>query len=150
MRMDATSYDVMFIDSMIEHHQGAIAMAQQAEKESQRPQIKQMAQSIISDQQREIEQMQNWRKEWYPEVAPTGGMGMAMGDMQVSSDTSKPFDQRFITAMIAHHQGAIAMATEAQTKAEHVEIKQLAQNIVAAQQSEIQQMQSWSQQWFRQ
>jgi uncharacterized protein (DUF305 family) len=148
MAMDDTAFDVMFIDSMIEHHQGAIAMAQQAQKESQRPEIQQMAEMVIRDQQREVEQMQNLRKEWYPNVAPTTGMGMPMGDMQVSSDASIPFDQRFITAMIAHHEGAVEMAKEAQAKAEHPEIKQLAENIIAAQEKEIQEMQGWSQEWF--
>lgn len=92
--------------------------------------------------------MQNWRTAWHADLAPTGGMGMVMGDMQVSADTNVPFDQRFITAMIAYHQGAIAMAKDAQQQAEHSEIKTLAQAIIAAQGSEITQMQQWQQAWF--
>ena len=57
-----------------------------------------------------------------------------------SGDTSQPFDQRFITAMIAHHNGAIEMAREAQTKAEHPEIKQLAEAIIKAQEAEVAQL----------
>lgn len=52
------------------------------------------------------------------------------------------------TAMVAHHQGAIAMAKEAQTKAEHAEIKQLATTTVKAQEGEVTQMTAWSKQWF--
>ena len=62
---------------------------------------------------------------------------MGMGPMAVRPHTSIPFDQRFITAMIAHHQGAIAMAKEAQTRAEHPEIKQLASAIIQAQETEV-------------
>jgi len=141
-------FDAQFIDSMIEHHRGAIAMAEQALKESQRPEIKQLAQNIISSQQQEIDQMTGWRTQWYPDVQPTGGMNMEMGDMELSTDTSVPFDQRFISSMVAHHQGAIAMAEEARTRAEHAEIKQLAEAIITAQESEVQQLQSWNQQWF--
>ena len=146
--MGSAPFDAQFIDSMIEHHRGAIAMAEQALKESQRPEIKQLAQNIITSQQSEIDQMMGWRKQWYPDVQPTGGMGMAMGNMEISADTSKPFDQRFITAMIGHHNGAIAMAREALTKAEHPEVKQLAEAIIKAQEAEVAQMQQWERTWF--
>ena len=39
--------------------------------------------------------------------------------------------------MTAHHQGAIEMARIAQTRAEHAEIRELADDIVDAQQGEI-------------
>jgi uncharacterized protein (DUF305 family) len=154
MAMDATStatdapFDAQFIDGMIVHHTGAIDMAKQALTESERPEIKQLAENIISSQQQEVEQMTNWRKEWYPDLPPTGGMAMSMGDMEISADQSQPFDQRFITAMIGHHNGAIAMAKEAQTKAEHSEIKELAGEIIKAQEAEVAQMQQWSSEWF--
>jgi len=143
-------YDAQFIDGMTIHHQGAVTMAEQALQESQRPEIKQLAQNIIATQNSEIEQMAAWRKEWYPDVATTRGTGGHMGDMELSSDTSIPFDQRFIAAMIGHHNGAIAMAQEALTKAEHGEIKQLAQNIITAQEAEVKQLQKWQQAWFAQ
>ncbi|MGL4619934.1 MAG: DUF305 domain-containing protein, partial [Chroococcidiopsis sp.] len=50
---------------MIPHHEGAVTMAQDALKKSQRPEIKQLAKNIISDQQKEIAQMKQWRKAWY-------------------------------------------------------------------------------------
>ncbi len=141
-------YDAQFIDSMIMHHQGAIDMANQALKEAEKPEIKTLAENIVKAQQSEIAQMQDWRKAWYPDLAPTGGMNMAMGEMMIGTDANKPFDQRFIEAMIPHHQGAIAMAKDAQQKAEHTEIKTLASTIITAQESEITEMQQWSQQWF--
>jgi uncharacterized protein (DUF305 family) len=52
--------------------------------------------------------------------------------------------------MIPHHEGAIAMAQDAQQKAEHQEIKDLAQAIIAAQEGEIAQMKEWQQTWFAQ
>lgn len=67
--------------------------------------------------------MTAWRQRWYPDLAPTGGLDMGMGEMAVSTDESKPFDQRFIEATLSHHQGAIAMAQMAQHMAEHQEIK---------------------------
>ncbi len=144
------AYDAQFIDGMTIHHKGAVSMAEQALKEGQRPEIKQLAQDIIATQNSEVEQMAAWRKQWYPDLATTAGTGGHMGDMELSSDTSIPFDQRFITAMIGHHNGAIVMAKEALTKAEHGEIKQLAQNIITAQEAEVKQLQEWQQAWFAQ
>jgi uncharacterized protein (DUF305 family) len=142
--------DAQFIDSMIEHHRGAVTMAEQALKEGEHPEIKQLAQAIIAAQEQEINQMTTWRQEWYPDLAPTTGMGMDMGDMEISNDASIPFDQRFITAMISHHQGALEMAEGVQDKAEHPEIKELAAAIITAQKAEIAQMEQWQREWFSQ
>ena len=71
-----------------------------------------------------------------------------MGDMELGPDTSTPFGQRFITAMIGDHQRAIAEVKEAETKAEHAKIKQLAGEIITAQAAEIAQIQAWASQWF--
>ncbi len=142
--------DARFIDSMIEHHQGAITMAEQALKESQRPELKQLAQNIITVQRQEIEQMTAWRKQWYPNLPPTGGMGMHMGHMEVPADSNKSFDQRFIEGMIPHHNDAIDMARAIQTQVEHPELKQLAGAIIQAQEAEVKQLQQWKQQWFGQ
>jgi uncharacterized protein (DUF305 family) len=142
------SFDAQFIDSMIEHHQGAIAMAEQVLTESERPELLAMAEAIIAAQGQEIEQMQEWRTTWYPELAPSQGMEMAMGQMSIDDDETIPFDQRFLTAMIDHHQGAIHMAEMALAKAEHAELKTLSEAIIAAQQVEIEGMQGWLQEWF--
>ena len=141
-------FDAMFIDSMIEHHQGAVTMAEQALAEAERPEIKQLAQTIIDAQEPEITQMTAWREQWYADVPPTGGMRMDMGDMEVSTDASTPFDQRFMQAMIGHHEGAIEMARQAQQQAEHAETKELAGNIITAQEQEIGQMRQWLQDWY--
>jgi len=61
-------FDKAFIDAMIPHHQSAIEMAQVALKKSENPKIKELAENIISAQKREIEQMKQWRKEWYPQA----------------------------------------------------------------------------------
>lgn len=141
-------FDALFIDSMIVHHEGAIAMAQQALEEAERSEVQQLAQEIVDAQQQEIAQMREWRQEWYPDLPETGGMGMEMGEMMISDDASQSFDQRFIAAMIGHHQGAIEMARAAQQQAEHPEIRELANDVVDVQQREIDQMQQWLQEWY--
>lgn len=135
---------------MIVHHQGAIGMAQQALQEATQPEIKTMAEAIIEGQQAEIDRMQSWRAAWFPDLTPIDVTGMDMGPMQVSDEAGKPFDQRFSEAMIPHHEGALAMAEDALQKAEQPEIKELAQAIINAQETEIAQMRQWRQEWFGQ
>ena len=140
-------YDALFIDSMIVHHQGAITMAQEALEKAQRTELKQFAQNVIMVQDGEITQMKVWRNNWYPDLAISTGTGTDMGDMMVSQDDSVSYDLRWIDAMISHHQAAITMAQEALTKAEHADIKNLAQAIIDMQAAEITQLEAWRDQW---
>ncbi len=74
---------------------------------------------------------------------------MSMSDMTSSlkGKTGDDFDKAFISGMIAHHQGAIDMANLAKQNAKHDEVKNLADDIVAAQTKEIKEMKSWQTQW---
>ncbi len=60
-------FDKAFIDNMIPHHQSAIEMAEVAATETTNPQIKDLANNIVEAQRREISQMKQWRKQWYPQ-----------------------------------------------------------------------------------
>ena len=64
---DAEPFDLAFIEAMIPHHQSAIEAGEIALEESDDPDIRSIAEEIISSQQAEIEQMTAWRSEWYPE-----------------------------------------------------------------------------------
>lgn len=58
------AFDKAFIEGMIPHHQGAIDMAKAAQKSAKHEEIQRMADAIISAQQREIDQMNQWMKDW--------------------------------------------------------------------------------------
>lgn len=78
------------------------------------------------------------------------GMGSSMNEMMGSmrSISGYDFDKAFINAMIVHHEGAIKMAEQARHKADHQEIKDLAENIISAQAAEIEQMKQWKKDWI--
>lgn len=141
-------FDAGFIDDMIIHHQGAVVMAEEALAQADRAEVRQLAEAIMAAQATEIEQMQAWRAEWFPDVEATEGMGMDMGMMSVPEDAAKPYDQRWIEAMISHHQGAVAMAEMALEMSERAEIRTLAEAIIVAQTVEIEMMQGWLAEWF--
>lgn len=58
-------FDLRFLNAMIPHHEGALVMAKDVLNKSQRPEMKQLAKNILTSQQQEIDQMQQWRKNWY-------------------------------------------------------------------------------------
>lgn len=58
-------FDKMFLAHMIEHHEGAVSMAELVDGRSDRAELKQLAGGIIKDQTKEIEQMKSWEKSWF-------------------------------------------------------------------------------------
>jgi uncharacterized protein (DUF305 family) len=57
--LNGPAFDELWITSMIDHHQGAVTMAQTEIADGQSPDAKKLAEMIISAQQREIAQMNN-------------------------------------------------------------------------------------------
>jgi uncharacterized protein (DUF305 family) len=146
--------DKAFIDAMVPHHQGAIAMAEVALKNAEHEEIIQLSRNIVSSQQAEIEDLKSIKQEEFGtsnvpmEMSPKQmrGMGMMMDPQQLANQ--KPFDEAFIDAMIPHHQSAIEMAQVALENSDNPKIKELAQNIIGAQQREIEQMKQWRKEWY--
>ncbi|MGB3266108.1 MAG: DUF305 domain-containing protein [Microcoleus sp.] len=158
-------YDLRFIDSMKVHHQGAVNMAKEVLEKSKRPEMKKLANNMIADQNREINQMKEWRTNWYPKASSTPmayqaqmGHMMAMTPEQMQSmmmsmdlgAADDQFDLRFLNAMIPHHEGALVMAEDALKKSKRPEMKKLSQEIITSQKQEIQQMKEWRKAWYKQ
>ena len=155
--LNGEDYDRMFIANMIEHHRGAVDMAELALTNAKHQELKDMANNIISAQTKEINDMESWQKTWgHPTssgemMMDHSAMGM-MADMGQMTESLKSlsgdeFDKAFLASMIEHHESAINMAYPGQTNAEHDEVKALTKAIVDAQSSEIAQMRLWQKEW---
>jgi uncharacterized protein (DUF305 family) len=147
--------DLMFIDGMIVHHQSAIDMSEVALEEAEHEEVRTLAEAIIAAQQAEIEQLNAWRDEWFPDAPASdmssmegmAGMNMSETDMQALRGAD-PFDQAFIDQMIPHHESAVMMARDIRETTERPELQQLAEEIITAQDAEIAQMREWREAWF--
>jgi uncharacterized protein (DUF305 family) len=144
---DFNDADVMFAQMMIPHHQQAIAMSDIAlDPNSQASAaIIALATQIKGAQDPEISQMKNLLTDW--------GKSMEMGSMAHSSMMSgmlsleemdtlgqlkgAEFDKAWAKGMIAHHEGAIAMANEVLANGKNSEILALANAVVSGQSAEI-------------
>ena len=61
----SADFDKAFIEGMIPHHQMAVMMATMLESGTSRPEMKTLAQNIITAQNKEITEMRAWYKQWY-------------------------------------------------------------------------------------
>jgi uncharacterized protein (DUF305 family) len=148
--------DVTFTQNMIPHHQQAIDMAKLVVAHTERPELRQLADSIVSSQGQEITQLQGWLRSWGKPETPEGmGHGamempgtMSEADMShlVDLEDAK-FDLAFVEMMTAHHQGAIDMANTELQDGSLPGPKHLAQQIIDAQQQEVEQLQQWQEEW---
>jgi uncharacterized protein (DUF305 family) len=146
--------DRRFIDAMVPHHQGAIAMAEVALKNAQHEEIIQLSRKIISSQQAEIEELKSIKQEEFGtsnvpmelNQEQMRSMGMMMDPQQLAN--KEPFDKAFIDAMIPHHRSATEMAEVASEKSENARIKELAGDVINAQKREIEQMKQWRKEWY--
>ncbi len=151
-------FDLQFIDQMTMHHEGAIMSSKHMISDSERPELRQLAENIQRSQSEQIKQMQEWRGEWYGDAGQTSGMPAGMmegmmgdgmmeemmgGSMQgmMGGDAT---DAMFLRMMVPHHQMAVDMADEALDRnAEHPELEELAQTIRDEQSAEIELMQGY-------
>lgn len=57
-------FDKTFISEMIDHHQGAIDMANLAKQNAKHEEIKKLADDIVTAQTKEISEMKTWQRQW--------------------------------------------------------------------------------------
>lgn len=144
--------DVVFAQGMIPHHEQAVEMAEIALDPTvgAGPEVVDLATRIRTAQDPEIELMTGWLSEWGQPMQMDMGDGHDMSSMEgmmtvedmsaLASLTGAEFDQRWMEMMVAHHQGAIAMAETLQAEGSNPEAIELAGQIIAAQQAEIDQL----------
>ncbi|MEK9157222.1 MAG: DUF305 domain-containing protein [Patescibacteria group bacterium] len=154
------SVDATFIENMIPHHEGAIEMANLALAKAKTDEVKNLSESIIISQQKEIDDMKTWYKEWFGKDIETlsestgmmGDGGMHMGGASMQGDieeleAAENFDKEFVLQMIPHHEMAIMMAQMMLRTTARNEMKTLAQSIIDSQTMEVEQMRSWLTTW---
>jgi uncharacterized protein (DUF305 family) len=152
--------DIAFAQLMIPHHQQAIQMADLASTNASSEEVKALAAQIKAAQDPEISMMSQWLTGWGAplemEGTTDGGMdhgdmdmgGMTVAGMMSTQDmdtlgaaTGADFDTMWLQMMIAHHQGAIAMAQQVADTTTNPAVQDLADAVIAGQTTEITTMQ---------
>jgi uncharacterized protein (DUF305 family) len=145
--------DVEFVQGMIPHHEGAIEMAELVEDRTERQELVDLADEIIEVQDEEIAQLRGMLDRM---GADEMAMDDDMDDMGMMDDAEMEelralegdeFDRRFMGAMIVHHEGAIDMAERVLAEGQDAEVAEVAQDVITAQEAEIEQMERWLEAW---
>ncbi|WP_106399835.1 DUF305 domain-containing protein [Actinocorallia populi] len=138
--------DVTFMRMMVVHHGQAVVMSELAPTRAADPRVKSLASRISAAQAGEITLMRDWlrRNEKLP---ATGHDHHSMPGMitpaeleDLESSTSTTFDRLYLTLMIKHHEGALEMADTVLADGTDTTALQLAKDVVATQQAEINRM----------
>ena len=144
--LEGEAFEVGFMSMMIAHHQSATEMAQWILERTDDPETTEAAQTIIEEQEGEIEQMTGWLQEWYsqePDPEMTSMMDEMMGGMmQTMMDAENP-EEAFLVGMSEHHDGAIDMAQLALFKSTHESLRRSSEKMIQDQAGEIAQFQTW-------
>lgn len=141
-------FDAEFATMMIEHHQGAIDMANIEIKSGTDQTLKTMAQNIITSQTAEIQKFksilashkENIISGDHPELMESmNNMSAKMNAMKVTGNV----DKDFAMMMKVHHEGAVEMSKGELGDGKQVELKNLAQQIIEEQNKEIKELSQW-------
>jgi uncharacterized protein (DUF305 family) len=152
---DHNDADIAFATGMIAHHRQAVAMADIVLEKGEDPDVIDLAQRIKDAQEPEIATMTGWLEMWGAPVPDDsmggmddgmddgmGGDGMASAEEMAALEAAEPpeLERLFMEDMIRHHEGAIAMAQTELAEGLFPDAKALAQDIIDAQQAEIDEM----------
>jgi uncharacterized protein (DUF305 family) len=161
VRRGYAAADVRFMQGMIGHHAQAVAMARWAATHGASARVRTLAERIDVSQRDEIALMQRWlreRGERVPEPsehqlmghassasgeAPMPGMLTAEEMQQLDAARGAEFDRLFLTRMIRHHEGAVAMVRAlfaSPGAAQEASVYRLASDVEADQVAEIRRM----------
>lgn len=155
--VEPVAADFRYVESMIGHHRQALEMTELAAAHATGERVRALADRIFDAQGPEIDMMNRWLVEHgKPPVAEGGGHGghgghggttHAMPGMASEADLERlagargaDFDRLFLRLMIAHHEGALVMAREAQNAAADVRVQEMADDVIATQAAEIAKM----------
>lgn len=137
-----------FAMMMKHHHAAAVEMAQVELSHGHHTEIKTMAQKMIDDQNKDIQQFDSFlntpmdnksgNDKFYKETMQMMNE-MPMNMNLASADT----DEQFVSMMIPHHEHAIHMATVYLKFGKNQEMKTVANKIIKDQQKEIKDLKDW-------
>ena len=146
--------DIEFAQGMTGHHEQAIEMAEIAldPNVGASPEVVDLATRIKGAQDPEVELMTGWLSAAGEPVVMDTSEGHEMSSMDgmmtaeqmdaMAAMTGAGFDQMWLEMMIAHHEGAISQSEMVKANGSNADVLALADQIIAAQQGEITEMQA--------
>ena len=145
------NYNLNFVLEMTPHHEGGINMAKAIVKYGSNPEVKKIAENIITSQEAQIPIMKELASKFEKEkpsdkqnnknyINEYNKVKETMFNQMESVTITNDADVNFLQQMIYHHEGAIAMANNILKYTKDPELKKLAENIVSSQSKGVKEM----------
>ena len=138
-----------FAAMMIEHHKGAVEMSKVEIEKGNNAALKQFAQKVINDQNKEIVFMQQYISGSQKTASSNSAdfqkalQNSMMAMMNDSTTIYNHIDKDFAAQMIPHHQSAVDMAKAYLDYGSDTGLVTLCQNIISSQTEEINWLKEW-------
>jgi len=145
--------DAEFTRMMIPHHYQAIVMSELAPDRAADPELKSLADRILTEQGLEIQMMRGWQgRNGLPVTDPETAyqdlltkpdmleqMGMATKEEmdRLASLSGADFDRLYLDLMIPHHDGAVIMLRDVILNGSDQQLNQMAQDMMSTQKAQI-------------
>ena len=149
----AGNTDHDFAHMMMAHHQGAVEMSALELKEGKDATLRAMAEKISTDQKKELQALEaiatrldGAPSNYKPQDAAdpfTSKMKTSMAGMMSMGQPSGNVDTDYAAMMVAHHQSAVDMAKAELAHGRDTKLKEMAQQMITAQEKEIRQFKAW-------
>lgn len=128
--------DEQFILGMVPHHQEAIDSSNELLAIATDPDVRAVAQDIITAQIDEVSSMKEWYTEWYQkDYRDDGKYKLMMRSPQ--GLTARQAEAEYVSDMIGHHEHAVLMAQDLLSFSNRPELRLLSENVIATQTTEI-------------
>jgi uncharacterized protein (DUF305 family) len=145
----AARFEVRFMQEMIDHHTMAVHMSHMCHAKAVHQELRAMCEEIITEQQQEIDTMQQWLATWYGISNYEPRMQHGAGHMnKLAMLNNAEFEIEFMKQMIRHHRMAVVMASQCVDRASHPQLQEACEDMITSQIDEIRTMQEWLCNWY--
>jgi hypothetical protein len=135
--------DLSYLNQMSAHHRGAMLLAEEIKIKTTRPELKELAEAILTGEPTLIDELYGWKQDWYKD-------NRKVKDPQVANlgPADAEVDLRFLNALIAHHEAGIEMTKEIRTKSNRAEVLNNADAVEKFLTGSATTLKEWRKEWF--
>jgi uncharacterized protein (DUF305 family) len=146
---DEQRFEIGFLIGMIDHHYGAVKMAELCAGRTVHAELLEMCESIKATQSAEITTMQSWLQSWYGISHEPELNGKTEKQIEsLAALEGAAFEQAFMIAMAYHHAEALVEVKDCLLKAYHPDMIGMCAMMAGMQGEEIAMLRLWLMQWY--
>jgi uncharacterized protein (DUF305 family) len=149
--------DVAFAQGLLAADDQATEVVELVRDHTSRPELNRLADRVDGSRGQEITKVQGWLGRWGEPVEPGAGLDPelqlpagVLSDQQLDQLNQLRdvrFDLAFVEAFTSHHRGVIELARRELHDGSLGEVKDLARQVVAGRQAEIDELAAWKRAW---